>query len=506
LKFIFSIIFNNNFNAILKTNFSLLFMKKITLSILFVLGAIVFSLAQSVNRNINRCSTEATTADWDEWFNQKVELFKAEKIASKGKANTYVIPVVIHVIHGGQNVGTYPNISDAQVLSQIQILTDDFQGVGYNTNQYANMGSGGNLPFYNYAVANNLPSPNANGVAIANMDIQFKPAWVKPNGIDTLDVAGIDRVDFTSKGWTNPTSFTSATSFKNYMDGTIKPATIWNPTKYLNVWVSDCNSSSVLLLGYSTFPASSTLTGLAAPFGNSNTDGTWIWAKSCGDKGTIDPNYNKGRTLTHEVGHYFGLRHTWGDANCGTDYCNDVPPSFTSNIGIAWPTNYPFNKNTCAGAGLYKSNATDGEMFMNFMDYCDDEALWMFTNDQVTRMETALANSPNRSNLTASALLVCKPDVASSPELIAKQYLNLVIDIYPNPATNNLSIQTKFASNTSLSIVITNAIGQVFISKSEKNITSSTFNFDISNFAKGVYFITFTDSKGTSITKKLIKA
>jgi hypothetical protein len=478
-------------------------MKKITLSSLFILCAIVVSMAQSATRNIHRCSTAAPSAEWDEWFNQKVEEYKAEQITAKSKSTTYVVPVVIHVIHGGQNVGTYPNLSDAQVLSQFQILTDDFQGVGYNTNQYASMGSGGKLPFYNYAVTNNLPAPNNNGVAIGNLDIQFKPAWKKPNG-DTLDVVGIDRVNYSTHGWTNPASFTSVTSFQNYMDGTIKPSTIWDPTKYLNVWISDCNTSSVGILGYSTFPASSTLTGLGAPYGNSNDDGTWVWSKAIGNVGTLDPNYNKGRTLTHELGHYFGLRHTDGDANCGNDFCNDVPPTQTLNY-VPWPTAYPYNVGTCTGAGLYKSNSVNGEMFMNFMDYSDDAALWMFTNDQDTRIKTALANSPYRSNLTASSWLVCKPDATASPELIAKQYLNLVTKLYPNPATDNLSIVTNFGENTDLSIVISNTIGQVLISKTEKNIASSTFNFDISNFGKGIYFVTFTDSKGTTITKKLIK-
>jgi hypothetical protein len=469
---------------------------------LILISLLLTTLFASAQTNLKRCATETPSAEWDEWFNKQVEEFKLMQQSSRSKSNTtYVIPIVFHVIYGSQNIGSYPNLSNAQVTSQIQVLNDDFQGKGYNSNKYAPMGTGGHLPFYNYAVANNLPAPNNNGVPIASLSIEFKPAWKKPNG-DTLIEIGIDRISYTAKGWSNPASFTSKTQFQNYFDNTIKPGSIWDPTKYVNVWISDCDIS-LGLLGYSTFPTGTTLTGLGSGTGTSNTDGTWIWAQACGNVGTLTSGYNKGRTLTHELGHFFGLRHTWGDANCGTDYCNDVPPSQTANYN-AWPITYPFNAGTCTTSGLYKSNATDGEMFMNFMDYCEDAALWMFTSDQATRINTALTQSNNRKNLTASALLVCKPDVNSSAESIAKQYLKAVTNVYPNPTNGLINITTDFATNTNLKIEIRNIVGQNIFTKEEKNITSTNLQYNISNISKGIYFITLSTENGSAITQKII--
>ena len=115
-------------------------MKRNFTTILLLLSTLFFANAQS---NLKRCSSETPSAEWDEWFNSQVETFKLAQQNGRAKANTtYVIPVVFHVIYGSQKIGTYPNLSKAQVTSQIQILNDDFQGKGYNSNQYATIGTG----------------------------------------------------------------------------------------------------------------------------------------------------------------------------------------------------------------------------------------------------------------------------------------------------------------------------------------------------------------------------
>ena len=87
-----------------------------------------------------------------------------------------------------------------------------------------------------------------------------------------------------------------------------------------------------------------------------------------------------GRTATHEVGHWLNLRHIWGDSNCGNDYCNDTPTQQSSNSGCP---NYPSSSN-CSG------NGSNGDMFMNYMDYTNDACMNMFTQDQKTRMIAAI--------------------------------------------------------------------------------------------------------------------
>jgi hypothetical protein len=350
---------------------------------LFLSGVL---MAQNPTANVGRsCGTQAPGQEWDNWFNQKVVEHNQNLAAGKTASTTYSIPVVVHVIHGGQNVGTYPNITQTQINSQIAVLNADFAGTGLNV---------GNLA----ATGFSLSGP-------ANCDITFVLATLDPSG-NVMAEPGIDRVNYTTNSWTNPASITSQNSFQNYMDGVIKPGTVWNPIRYANFWVSDLNSN-VNLLGYATFPTGTGLTGLNSNFGTASTDGIWVWAKSFGSVGSVQAPYHKGRTTTHELGHWLGLRHIGGDGNgnsagdCNaTDFCNDTPAqkggfgggSFGQNFGAP---NYPLNANACS--------SSIGDMFMNFMDYVDDPSCYMFSNNQNNRISTAMVNGTFRKQLTASA-------------------------------------------------------------------------------------------------------
>ncbi|HPQ08276.1 MAG TPA: M43 family zinc metalloprotease [Bacteroidia bacterium] len=382
-------------------------MKKIAIICFTVLmGNIIFAQAdfntyasqETSTENIKRsCGTISPTIEWELQFQKLIEQYvKDHSELTNGKVYAnYTIPVIFHIIHGGQAIRTYPNLAPEQVYSQIQVLNADYAGIGYNVNTYPSNA------FVNYAVS--LPSANKDSlgrVKIANTGIQFCLATKDPNG-NTLSEPGIDRIDYTTKGWTNPASFTDQFSFMTYINSTIKPQSIWDPTRYFNVWVTDENSS-VGLLGFATFPAGTGLPGLSGT-GTSTTDGVWIWAKACGSNllypsGNYISPYNKGRTLSHEAGHWLGLRHIWGDGTCATDYCNDTPPAQADNSGCP---SYPFHVGTCSG------NSPDGEMFMNFMDYTDDACMYMFTVDQNTRMQTAMTNGTYRKDLTTSASTLC---------------------------------------------------------------------------------------------------
>ncbi|MDN4013780.1 zinc metalloprotease [Chryseobacterium gambrini] len=146
-----------------------------------------------------------------------------------------------------------------------------------------------------------------------------------------------------------------------------------NPTNYLNIWVVGDMGG---ILGYATFPESAGLWN----------DGVVIAAKYFGN--TSNAPYNLGRTATHEVGHYLNLRHIWGDANCGNDLVADTPTQTGANYGK--PT-YPLY-NTCTGVQR-------SVMFMNYMDYVDDAAMFMFSAGQKTRMQSVVASSGARSGL-----------------------------------------------------------------------------------------------------------
>jgi hypothetical protein len=363
------------------------------------------------------CGTEAPPVEWEIEFQKLIEQYvkdHPELMNGKVYAN-YTIPIVFHVIHGGLAVGTYPNLAQGQINSQVQVLNADFSGTGLNFSNYPSNA------FVNFAASLPAANKDANGrVKIANTSIQFCLATKDPNG-NTLPEPGIDRINynnitapltgtFTSK---DPAAsvYNNSFKFRDFIENYIKPNTIWDPNRYFNVWVTDQPSTippSQQLLGYATFPAGSGLPGILGFTGTATNDGVWLWARACGSNsiypsGTYQAPYNKGRTLTHEVGHWLGLRHIWGDGTCATDYCNDTPPAQTSNGGCP---SYPYHVGTCSG------NSPDGEMFMNFMDYTNDACMYMFTVDQTTRMQTAMANGTYRKNLTTSASTLC---ASSSP-------------------------------------------------------------------------------------------
>jgi hypothetical protein len=439
----------------------------------------------------NRCGTQPPSAEWDSQFNQMVEAYKQQNtVNGKVAANSYTIPIIFHVIYGSEAKGTYPNLSQAQINSQINVLNADYLGAGYNTNQYAAMKLNNHAAFYDYAVASALPAPDNKGVVIANSGITFCLAAKNPQG-GTLAEPGIDRVSYTAKGWGDPAAQSSASSFQSFIDGTIKPGTIWDPTKYFNVWLTDC-ASSVGLLGYATFPTGTTLAGLGGG-ATSTTDGVWVFANSCGDMGTVSAPYDKGRTLTHESGHYFGLRHIWGDGSCVSDYCNDTPPATAANY-VNWPTTYPYNTGTCTG------NSANGEMFMNFMDYSGDAAMWMFTTDQVVRMQTALAQCTDRKSLTTSSASVCTNFATG----VQEQTLADGINLYPNPSNGQIFFDVNLSSASDLYFTVSNTLGQVVATKMESNVSNGQLGFDLSQLGKGVYFVSILDNHSTRTVKKFV--
>lgn len=292
-------------------------------------------------------------------------------------AVTYTLPVVVHIVYDGEAVGTGANLSQAQVRSQLDVLNEDYRRL------------------------------NADGVLVPSVfqglrgdaQVQFQLADLDPSG-RPMPEPGIDRIDRNAQGWSAPPY--GRPSDVSYIENTIKPQTYWNPTNYVNIWVLPLGGG---LLGYAQLPDNTAaLGGLSAQGGLPETDGVVILSTAFGRTGTLVANFNKGRTTTHEMGHFLGLRHVWGDDNCGDDYVADTPTQQTSNY--ACPT---FPHVTC-------SNGPSGDMFMNFLDYVDDACMQLFTQDQVDRMQAVLgANTPRRTSLASSpALCQSRPTTTAS--------------------------------------------------------------------------------------------
>ena len=364
--------------------------------ILFLILSFSKLYSQLPNRG---CGTAIPSAQYDSLFQQKVIDYLNTTTAASRVQSTFQIPVIFHVIHGGQAIGTYPNINQGQLNSQIQVLNDDYGGTGFNTGNYPA------TAFQAYATNTAVAVASKDGlgrIGISNTGISFCLALKDSLG-NVLPEPGIERMNWNSiAGATNPTLATTAGNLMTLMDNVIKPATIWSPNKYLNIWVTDANPSASIL-GYATFPPLSGLIGVVGG-GTANTDGLWCWAKTCGSQnifpsGTYSAPYNFGRTLTHEISHYLGIIHIWGDASCANDYCIDTPGQQAATYNTQ---TYPYLPNNCAVT--IPPTGPNGVMFMNFCDYTDDAAMYMFTEDQKIRMQTAMTNSPYRNLLGTHGL------------------------------------------------------------------------------------------------------
>lgn len=346
--------------------------------------------------------------EFENWLSvNKVRLAQWRKNAlSSGGVIT--IPVVVHVIHNNRPYGVQENILDEQVFSQIQVLNQDFRRMV------------------------NTPGFNNNPVG-ADVEIEFCLAQRSPTGAPTN---GINRVSMAPGffGW-NPTS----------VDQNVKPQTIWNPEEYLNIWVvSNMSFFGIFeILGYAQFPSNSTLQGLEAGQGAAQTDGVVVGHKYFGSAaifpgGTYEPTHPGGRTTTHEVGHWLGLRHIWGDTDeCFDegDYCDDTPPASGPN-------------DTCApnfDCGAFN-------MIENYMDYTPDTCQNIFTLDQKSRMQTVMHFADRRFNLLNSEACVLPQ---SYPFDLGLRVQNITIPACSNSVTPELLIENLGTQVTVNSFQIT---------------------------------------------------
>ncbi|MDO4728327.1 MAG: T9SS type A sorting domain-containing protein [Bacteroidota bacterium] len=367
--------------------------------------------------------------------------------------DVYVIPVVVHVIHSGQAVGTGRNVSDARVHSQIKVLNEDFRKEA-------------NTPGYGQGV---------------DTHIEFCLVKTDPEGNPTT---GINRVNMGNMQWN-----------RNNIETTLKPQTQWDPTRYFNIWVVQFAGDAEGLLGYAQFPEGSTLLGIPAS-GSANTDGVVINWSAFGRRsespGSYMPTYDKGRTATHEVGHCLGLRHIWGDnASCTVnaldtmqDFCPDTPAAAAANHEC------PPGLDSCPAApGL--------DMTWNYMDYGGDNCLNTFTNNQRTRMRTTLQNAQRRASLITPSNL---DQVCGGVSVDDFKFGN--ISIFPNPANDVLNIVVPDNQSITGKLVVYNAVGQQVYTTQVSQINHHAI--DVSNFAKGAYFVKI-ENQGSVKTVQFIK-
>ncbi len=345
--------------------------------------------------------------------------------AAKSGQTVVKIPVVVHVVWRTPD----QNISDEQIKSQIDILNKDFRKLNSDANK----------------------TPTFFKNLVADVGIEFCLAARDPSGMVTngitrtkttvTDIGDKDRWFSTIRGGKDP----------------------WNNKKYINIWVCEAGED---LYGFAFLP------GTADPL---EADGLVISSEYFGSTGTAIASFpnHKGRTTTHEMGHYFNLEHLWGpdDSECEEgDEVADTPVQFEATYDCA---SYPL-KDDC-------SPTDNGILFFNYMDYVDDECMYMFTEGQKKRMNASL----NGFRSTLLGQTNCSLSTSTEDKLSENQ-----IQIYPNPASGYLQVISKNTSSEKAStLYLFDFMGRMLQSKT----SFGACTFDIAGYSPGVYWLKVDD-------------
>ena len=356
-----------------------------------------------------------------------------------GVGLVYKIPIVVHVIHNNRSLTiggeTNQNISKEQIQSQIKVLNDDYR--------------------------NKTSTQNFNPSG-SDVELEFFLATKDPDGKPTTGIIRVfnDQADYDLD---SELEFVSSLSY-------------WDSKKYLNVWVLELTDG---YLGYGELPFLPSL-GLEDQQ-NEKIDGIFVDYRNFG-KGigtsTIKndrPIYSYGRTLTHEIGHWLGLFHTWGDAFCGDDLVEDTPTTNSAN-----QTKFCRDKFSNCG-GIRTRNLIE-----NYMDYSPDSCMNSFTNGQKIRMRTVIEKFQNRRLVTLNGESMSLP-----------QSTVLAVDVFPNPVVNKLFYRTLLPKQSKIFIEIFNETGNSLYQEVKSTTESYVDEIDVQNFKPGIYLIRINNEEAS---------
>lgn len=406
------------------------------------------SLAQDPDSLLIRCAS----SERDSVRLLKNPALNNERLKSENVIRTYIqqnranlrtsaddivtIPVVVHVVHNREDktIGGAgnSNISDEQIRSQIEVLNEDYG----NTSGYKG--------FYTDSLG-------------VDTGIRFKLVTI----VRTYD---------------------ATSQFSPIADAeklaTASPA--WFTSRYLNIWVCRLTDR---YLGTSQFPVVTEITSRTTGLSTSEdeekdalTDGVIIDYRYFGRNAEVITSkiYNLGRTTTHEIGHWLGLIHIWGDRTCGTDYCDDTPTANTKN---------ETTDISCTPVFSECRSTRSRNMIENYMDYSPDLCMSIFTNDQKERMRAVLALSPRRAKLVEFSKITTD---------------NLLVELYPNPVQGTLFTNVFTPNFDIFTVSVFNQRGQK-VTEDAINRTS----LDVKNFPSGLYYYKVSSGNQT-LTKRFL--
>ncbi|MGC4034612.1 MAG: M43 family zinc metalloprotease [Chitinophagaceae bacterium] len=368
----------------------------------------------------------------NQFIQQRIQLHKSSSINARPGANSIItIPVVIHVVYHLAS----ENISDDAINKQMDALNRDYRKMNDDS----------------------VNTPACFKPLAADCGIQFQLAKVDPKGRATN---GVERIYSPVAKWNNDDMVKHKAQFG---------ADAWDADSYLNIWVCSMND----VLGYSSIMGEAKeLDGVVINYSVFN---------DLHDGGA----YNSGRTAVHEIGHWLGLKHVWGDADCGDDEVDDTPKQSTYTSGCP------------GGIRLSCGNTTTGDMYMNYMDYTNDPCMNLFTNGQKERMRVLFDDAGFRNSILSSKALGTPwvEEISLPDSLISLP----VARIFPNPSQNEITIDLVNDNKwIGKEVTIADMSGQVIL---HHIILTNADKLDVKAFRQGMYFVNGNCDAGKMVLK-----
>lgn len=389
------------------------------------------------------CATEQITARNDARFPQlnAKRLYlqhRMEAVPVATGRSVVTIPVVVHVVYKGN----LENISDQQIYSQLEVLNKDYRRLNDN--------------------ANTVPAIFA--PLAADVELEFCLATIDPTG---QPATGITRRE---TSWSDIGQLLAPDGRPRINYTALGGEDAWDTQHYLNIWVCGIGGG---ILGFGTAP------GTTIP----EEDGVVVDARFFGTTGlaALHPPHHLGRTATHEIGHYFNLKHIWGGNGDSCDDDDDVDDT-------------PVQRSAYQGCPVHPQlSCGNTAMFMNFMDYTDDACMSLFTLGQKARVWAAL-------EIARPGLLDgdrCSVIPVITPESVAP------LQLWPNPAGSVLLINRAEPLPAGCSIRIFDALGRLRMSLQQLNSSGSQLEIDVSSFPAGVYLLVIYTENEASVVQFL---
>lgn len=365
------------------------------------------------------------------------------------------LPVVVHVLYQNES----ENISDEIIQSQIDVLNEDYRRLNADTTntraQFDTLAGRSNFEFF-----------------LATTD---------PDGNPT---SGITRTSTSVESFLNETIFLNPNSdiMNSMKSPTTNGVSAWPSDKYINIWICDISiNGEIQIFGYAT-PPNNLPNWLLAPPTSAENDGIVIHYETFGRDAVVNVGFQTaflGRVVTHEMGHFLGLRHIWGDGPCSDDDgIDDTPFSDSNGLNMCF-----HNKNSCVDSPFDYH-----DMIENYMDYSSPSCQNIFTKGQMGLMLGVLANH--------------RVDLPEQNVDLIPQY-KVYFNVYPNPTKDLLYIESGAIESQS-KLQLFDLSGKVIW---EKDLLKNTFEhvpLVTSNFARGIYFLKLHSKLHISPTQKVV--